>query len=66
MAKLKADLGVAANSVSVLRDMLASVRGDNPGAVNDEIVSELSEQCRAMRPRVVALVNSVGWCRFNR
>ena len=57
---------MAANSVSVLRDMLASVCGDNPGAVNDETVSELSEQCRAMRPRVVALVNSVGWCRFNR
>ena len=33
--------------------------GSNPGAVNDDIVSELSEQCRQMRPRVVALVQSV-------
>ena len=60
IAKLKSDLAVAANSVAVLRDMLDGIDpSTNPNAVNDDIVAELGEQCRQMRPRVVALVQSV-------
>ena len=59
VAKLKSDLEVARNSAAVLRDMLDGIDAvRDPGAVNDEVVSQLAEQCAQMRPRVVALVES--------
>ena len=59
VAKLKSDLEVARNSAAVLRDMLGGIDAvRDPGAVNDEVVSQLAEQCAQMRPRVVALVES--------
>jgi len=60
IAKLTEDLNIAAGVVGLLVDMLDSIDpAGNPGAVNDEAVSELAEQCGQMRPRVVALVQSV-------
>jgi|AntAceMinimDraft_1070359.scaffolds.fasta_scaffold07049_5 hypothetical protein len=60
IAKLTEDLTIAAGVVGLLVDMLDSIDpAGNPGAVNDEAVSELAEQCGQMRPRVVALVQSV-------
>jgi len=59
VAKLKSDLEVARNSVGVLRDMLAGIDpGANPEAARDDVVEQLAEQCRQMRPRVVSLVQS--------
>lgn len=60
VAKLKADLDVAQNSVSVLADMLANVDPNNPRGVSDEVIAELAGQCLQMKPRVVSLIESVG------
>jgi hypothetical protein len=64
VAKLRDDIAVAANSVGVLRDMIAGIdpyRSYPPLSqlVNADEIAELSAQCRAMRPRVVSLVQSV-------
>ena len=51
---------VAGNTIKLLRDMLKEVDVvTNPGALNDPTIDELSAQCAQMRPRVVALVQSV-------
>ena len=58
VAKLKSDLAVASETVASLRAALAAIDVENdPGAVKAENVKHLAEQCRQMRPRVVALLS---------
>jgi hypothetical protein len=59
VAKLKHDLAVASETVASLRAALAAVDVENdPGAAAGGPVAKLAEQCRQMKPRVVALVES--------
>ena len=59
VAKLKHDLAVASETVASLRAALAAIDVENdPGAAAGGPVSKLAEQCRQMKPRVVALVES--------
>ena len=59
VAKLKHDLAVASETVASLRAALAAIDVENdPGAAAGGPVAKLAEQCRQMKPRVVALVES--------
>ena len=59
VAKLKHDLAVAGETVESLRTALAAIDVErDPGAAAAGPVARLAEQCRQMKPRVVALVES--------
>ena len=57
---LLADLTVAANFVVMLNDLLDRIDpADSTGAIDDDVVSELTDKCRQMQPQVMGLVESV-------
>ena len=59
VAKLKRDLAVAGETAASLRAALAAIDIENdPGAAAAGPAAQLTEQCRQMKPRVVALVES--------
>ena len=59
VAKLKHDLAVAGETVASLRAALAAIDIENdPGAAAAGPAAQLAEQCRQMKPRVVALAES--------
>lgn len=59
VAKLKEEMSVARNSVSVLTEMMRSIDPLHPEGVLDDIVVELADQCEQMQPRVLALVEGM-------
>ncbi|GAB4813550.1 hypothetical protein N2152v2_000596 [Parachlorella kessleri] len=58
-AKLREDLGVAGNTVSLLQEMLDGVPADNFAAAKEDYVMDMVAQCREMKDRLTRLIGQL-------